>query len=150
VPEFFPEIDVRPEQAEAIARGLFAVARADGKVHEREAALIGEFYASAAGHASNLGGMERMSRIDGGSLAQLLPSPELRRLFIKTALLVAYADSQFSETESKLISEYAAALDVDAAQLETLETQVKEFLLSHLSHLSNVDAAAEVARKLNV
>ena len=91
-----------------------------------------------------------MSRIEGDALAQLLPSPELRQLFIKTALLVGYADSKLNSGESQLIKEYAAALKVDTAQLAMMETQVKEFLLSHLSHLSNVEAAAEVARKLKV
>ena len=38
--DFFPEIDIREDQAEAIARGLYAVAKADGNVHEREAAMI--------------------------------------------------------------------------------------------------------------
>jgi tellurite resistance protein len=150
MPEFFPEMEVRPEQAEAIGRGLFAVARADGQIHEREASLINEFFASISGQASNLGALERMSRIDGDALAQLLPSSELRQLFIKTALLVGYADSKLSSGESQLIHEYAAALKIDTAQLATMETQVKEFLLSHLSHLSNVEAAAEVAHKLKV
>src|SRR4029078_9046909 len=58
--EFFPEVEVRPEQAEAIGRGLFAVARADGQIHEREASLINEFFASISGQASNLGALERM------------------------------------------------------------------------------------------
>ena len=91
-----------------------------------------------------------MSRIEGEDLAQLLPSPELRQLFIKTALLVGYADSTLNPGESQLIREYATALGINPANLSTMETQVKEFLLSHLSHLSNVEAAADVARKLKV
>ena len=150
MPEFFPEIEIGQDQAEAIARGLFAVARADGQVHEREAALIGEFYASATNAASSLGALERAAPIAGDALAQLLPSEELRYVFIKTALLVAYTDNTYGNAESKIIGEYAQALGIPAADLQTLETQVKEFLLSHLTHLANVDAAAEVARKLKL
>jgi uncharacterized tellurite resistance protein B-like protein len=148
--ELHPEVEIRDDQAEAIARGLFAVARADGQVHEREAALIAEFFASATDHAATLGALERAPSIDGASLAQLLPSPELRELFIKTAYLVAYTDSVLGDGESQIIGEYATALGISSSQLQTFETQVKEYLLSHLSHLANVDAAAEVARRLKV
>ena len=41
--DFFPEIDINATQAEAIARGLYAVARSTA-VHEREVALISEFF----------------------------------------------------------------------------------------------------------
>ena len=43
------EMDLRQDQAEAIARGLYAVARADGTVHPREAALISDFFGAATG-----------------------------------------------------------------------------------------------------
>lgn len=150
MPEFFPEVEIGQDQAEAIARGLFAVARADGQVHEREAALIAEFFASAANAASSLGALERAPQIDGETLAQILQTAELRRLFVKSALLVAYVDSTLGEGESKTIRDYAAALGIAGADVDVLETQVKEFLLSQLSHLSNVEAAAEVARRLKV
>ena len=42
--DFFPPTDINPAQAEAIARGLFAVARADGAVHPMELMLIQGFY----------------------------------------------------------------------------------------------------------
>ena len=45
--DFFPDIDVSALQAEAIARGLYAIASVDG-VHERELALISEFHSAAA------------------------------------------------------------------------------------------------------
>jgi tellurite resistance protein len=146
--EFFSEVDIRQDQAEAIARGLFTVARADGQIHERETALIGEFFASASEGASNLGALERATPIDGATLAQLLPTESLRQLFLKTALLVAYVDNKLGEAEAKLIRDYASALGISTPELETLETQVKEFLLSQLSHLSNVDEVAKVAREL--
>lgn len=146
--EFFPEIDIRQDQAEAIARGLFAVARADGEIHEREAALIGEFFRSAVEGAANFGALERATPIEPGLLAQLLPSEALRHVFLKTALLVAYVDSKLGEGESKVLQEFALALSVSKPEMDTLETQVKEFLLSQLSHLSNMEQAVEVAREL--
>ena len=146
--DFFPEIEIRPDQAQAIAQGLFAVARADGQIHEREAAMIGEFFASATESASSLGALERAPRIEGATLAQLLPTDALRHLFIKTAFLLAYTDSKLGDEESRLIREYATALGISSSDLDVVETQVKEFLLSQLSHLHNSDAAAKVAGEL--
>src|ERR1041384_6949461 len=100
--ELHSEVEIREDQAEAIARGLFAVARADGQVHEREAALIAEFFASATDHAANFGTLERAPAIVGATLAQLLPSAELRELFIKTAYLVAYTDSVLGDGEAQI------------------------------------------------
>jgi tellurite resistance protein len=146
--DFFPEIEIRNDQAEAIARGLFAIARADGKVHEREAAMIGEFFSSTTNHPADLGALERAPRIEPAALAAMLPSKDLRQLFIKTALLLAFSDGAYASGESKLITEYAKALEV--ADVAVLEAQVKDFLISQLSHLENVQGVAEVAKGLKV
>src|SRR5690606_26804467 len=45
--DFFPELFIDEAQAEVIARGLFAVARAEGGVHEREAAMVKSFFGEA-------------------------------------------------------------------------------------------------------
>jgi tellurite resistance protein len=148
--DFFPEIEIRQEQAEAIARGLFAVAKADGNVHEREAAIIAQFYVSTTDLAADLGSLERAPRIEGASLALQLGSAELRRLFLKTAVLLAYADGNYGKPESKLIAEYAKALEVSDKDMSLIEQQVKEFLLSQLTHLANVDAAAQVAKEMKL
>ena len=150
MPNLMPEIDIRQDQAEAIAHGLFAVARADGQVHEREAALIREFFASAAGGAANLGALERAPKIEPATLAQQLPTPELRRLFVATALLLAWTDSQLAPGEGKLIDEYATAFGIGQAELSVMQTQVKEYLLSQLAHVQNVQAAVAVAKELKL
>ena len=84
--EFFPEIDIREDQAEAIARGLYVVARADGKVHEREAAMISEFFNTTTDHPSHLGSLERAPQITPANLAAILGTKDLRLLFLKTAI----------------------------------------------------------------
>jgi len=147
--EFFPETEIDQDAAEAIARGLYAVAQADGDIHPREAAIIGEFFASTVDHPAQLSSLARESRIDADSLAARLPTPDLRRLFLKTALLTAYADGSYGAGEKKVIDDYAAGLGVSRAELEELQQMVKEYLLSQISHLSNVDALAQVARELD-
>jgi tellurite resistance protein len=143
-----PEMDVTQSQAEALARGLYAVARADGEVHEREAALIAQLFAEAVDHPSQLGTLARESQVQPAELAVALPRADLRRMFIKTALLLAHLDNVYSPAEAKLVGEFAAAMEIGKADLAELETQAKEYLLSQLSHLTNTAAVAEVAKKL--
>ncbi len=145
---FFQEIPLDRFQSETIARGLFAVARADG-VHDREAALVASFWAESGGSAQALSELERRESITADELARDLPTPELRRLFMKTAILLALADGKVTDKERDLLHAYADRLELKA-DMPLLETQVKEFLIGHLSHLQNAEAVVEVVRKLSL
>ncbi len=149
MPEFFPEVNLSHEAAEAIARGLYAVARCDG-LHEREAGLIASFWIEAGGGAGALSDLERSAAIKPAELAAALHTAKERQLFVKTALLLTWADGSVSDAEKKSVREFARALDVDDATLEQLDAGVKDFLLGHLVHLQNTDAAREVAKKMKV
>lgn len=146
--DFFPEIMIHDHEAEGIARGLYAVAQADGNVHPRELAMIGEFFATSSDSPSDYTALERGGPITGETLAAQLGRPEVRELFLKTALLMAYSDGSYGKGESEIIQRYATALGLDAAALGALELQVHEYLISQLTHLSNVQAVAEVAKEL--
>lgn len=147
--DLYPEIDISQSEAEAIARGLFAVARADGQLHQREAGVIAQFYADVAGGTpAQLGDLERSVRPEPAALAAQLGRPEVRRIFIRTAVLLAYVDSKYSPGESKLIAEYAAAMGMSREELAEMETLAKEFLLAQLAHIKNIDAVVDVAKDL--
>lgn len=145
---FFSEINVEKNHAEAIARGLFAIAHSDG-LHEREAALIGSFWADTGGSFHALASLERSAAITGEELAAALDNAALRRVFLKTALLMAFADGKVSEQESTLVRTYADALGL-TSELSTLEAEVKDYLLSQLAHIHNSEALAEIAKKLAI
>ena len=152
---FFPTIEVNAHQAETIARGLYAIAAVDG-VHERELALISEFaWGASVGDDEEAGGSPLSVRsfgqivpLEPSSVALLLQAPALRELFMKAALLLAYADGAVSAAERKIIGQFAEALEVAPAALVKLEAEVKDYLLRSLSTLSNVEAVAKVAKKL--
>jgi tellurite resistance protein len=148
MPEFFAEVDLERGAAEAIARGLYAIARVDG-LHEREAGLIASFWIEAGGGSGALSDLERSQAITPAELATALHSAAERQLFIKTALLLTWADGEVSDAERKAVHDFAKALSVDDATLEQLDAGVKDFLLGHLVHLQNTDATRAVARKLN-
>src|SRR6478735_4868550 len=137
--DFFPEVDLGHDAAEAIARGLYAVAKCDG-LHEREAGLIASFWIDAGGSGS-LSDLERGAAITPAELAAALHTQPERLMFVKTALLLAWADGSVSAAEP---------LSVDQAAVDKLEASVKDFLLQQLAHLANTDATTAVAKKLKV
>jgi tellurite resistance protein len=146
--DFFPEVELSHAAAEAIARGLYAVAKVDG-LHDREAGLIASFWIDAGGGGS-LSDLERGATILPADLATALHTDDERLLFVKTALLLTWADGKVTDAERQSVSTFAAALGLDSATVEKLEYSVKEYLLSHLTHLTNTDATRSVAKKLQV
>lgn len=147
--DFFPQIDVSQPAAEAIARGLYAVAKVDG-LHEREEALVASFWSEVGGGAGALSELRRAGNITTAELIATLPSKDLRQLFVKTAMLMAWADGKVSDAERKIISEYALALQLSTEDVKALESSVKEYLLGHLSSVKNSDSVAKVAGKLDL
>ncbi len=149
--EFFPEIAVSAEQAQAIARGLYAVAAVDG-IHEREAALIADFYGAASEGevrpVTSLAELGRLGPISPADLAEALPGEELRLLFVKAALLLAYVDGKVTGAERLKITGYAKTLGVSLERQAALEESVRDHLLAPLARLNNTEAVNQVARKL--
>lgn len=145
---FSPEIALDATQAEAIARGLFAVAKCDG-IHEREAALVASFWGEVGGGTAALADLERRPEISEAELSAALPSAELRLMFLKSCVLLAWADGHTSDAERAVIGRFADALG-QKARLGELEDSVKEYLLGHLSHLANTDATVEVAKSMKL
>jgi uncharacterized membrane protein YebE (DUF533 family) len=145
---FFPEIEISDEQAEAIVRGLFAVARAEGGVHEKEKALLMGFYGEAAGSARSLAALENAPDATPEEMAAALSSDALRKVFIRTCILMGWADNSFEGKERELVNRYAKALGIDEAEVAEHEQAVKSYLISSIVKLSNTDAVVEVSKKL--
>jgi tellurite resistance protein len=148
--DFFGEIEIGEHEAEMFARGLYVVARAEGGVHEREEALISAFLDDVGGSTLSLSSLARMVAPTGADLKAALDRPELAKLFVKTALLLAYVDGNYALEERKVIVAFAEALSVSDRELAELEHAVREYLLGHLVHLKNVDVARKVAKNLGL
>ena len=146
---FGGEMHVSKEQAEVIARGLYSLANVDGRV-EREGMLIESLWMDAVGPESGtqLKELQRMPDIDSGELARQLDTPELRGLFMKTAILLAYADSNYSDKERAWVKKTGTALGFADKELTRFDDLVRTFLLSQLAHIHNTDATKQVAKKL--
>ena len=97
--DFFPEIEISALQAEAIARGLYGIAVVDG-VHERELALISDFYHDAvSGEASNaMASIERAGLLELKELVEQVEPAPLRELFVKAGFLLGERGPEWLES----------------------------------------------------
>lgn len=145
--EFFGQVPVSNEQAALIAHGLYALSRVDGH-DEREGMLIHSLWMDAVGWNKPLPVKQLEADISFDELSNGLPTPELRRLFIKTAILLAWADSSYSKEEKTWIEKAAKTMGIDPKELARMDELVRTWLLAQLSHISNTDATKEVAKKL--
>jgi tellurite resistance protein len=148
-PEFFSEIDIDFEQVKVLCHAMMAVARVDG-VHDNEMRLIREFYASCA-----RSGDPEVEEVTGGDFdvaeaARVFGgSHEHEQAFVKSLILLAYADGSFGEAEDQLIRELAKGVGLDDAAVERLKTATQEYLMASLSHVQNLDALREVQKELD-
>ncbi len=147
--DFFPKTDLDGAAAEAMARGLLAVARVDG-LHEREAGLIASFWMETGVGHGLLSDLERAAPITAEELATSLHTPEQRKMFMKTATLLTWADGKVTDEEKTILAQFGDALGIDATTRRALDEEVRLYLLNHVSHLQNSEAAVKVAQKLGL
>jgi len=95
------------------------VALCDG-AHPREIELIEQFEALVPGES-------------GGVDLSALRTAAHREVFLKSLVLVAYADGHVTDREREVIGTYAEALDFDAAARTRAWTEVASSLLSVFS-----------------
>ena len=138
--ELFTDVEVNAAQAEAIGRAMLAVARADGSADPREVALIGE-----------LGPVDATAPDPApADVAAAFTQAPGRELLLRSLLLVALVDGDYSEAERALVASYAAACGIAEARLEELASGVKAYLMAPLLSLANTPAVVEVSRKLKL
>ena len=149
ISDFFSEQDLTFDHVKSLTAGMFAVAKVDG-VHDREMAMIREFYESCARSDD-----PRLEEVVGGDFdlagaKELFAATEMAQLFTKSLILLAFADGTYAKVEDDLIREYATGLGLDGAAVDGLHEATKEFLLAGLSHVQNVDALAAIAKNLSI
>src|SRR5882757_5672333 len=106
--EFFKETDITAGQAEIIARGMLAVARADGSARPAEIELVKSFYSDVSGGgARHFASLERAPDLTPEVAATALTSEAAVQLFLKSCILAGYADGTYSPPERALIERFA-------------------------------------------
>lgn len=126
----FPKMELSAPEAQAIARGLLFIAGSDSDVDERELSLIGDFLNAVGLGESFLTTLQAAPIVTQAELAHSLTSPKTRKLLIKCSLLLAYADGVFRANEIDAIYEIALQLGLSKADVEHLENDVRNHLIS--------------------
>lgn len=138
--ELFTDVELTAAQAQAIGRAMLAVARADGAADPREVALIAELApvdVSLADPAPS-------------EVAAALPDAKSREALLRSLLLVAFADGDYSAAEKSVVAAHAAACGVTEGRLDEFASAVKAYLMGPLLPLANTAAVVDVSRKLKV
>lgn len=147
--DFFADQELSFEQVKALTRGMFAVARADG-IHDREMTMIRGFYESCARTGDPRLEDLVKEELSPEGLKSLFDRPESAKMFVKTLILLAYADGEYAAPEDELIRSYGDRLGLSSTDVDHLLEATKEYLLSSLSHVQNTAALQEVAKELDL
>lgn len=99
---------MRPDQAEVFARGLYWLADVDG-IDDREVELIRAFL-DEVGQRSLLGTLAA-GEFDATRAAAVLETSFLRRVFLRTAIVLLQADREISPEELEAVRSVAIAFD---------------------------------------
>jgi tellurite resistance protein len=148
VPSFFSELDLNFEQVKVLTHALVTVAKVDG-IHDNEMSLIREFYQSCA-----RAGDPRLEDVAKGSFSiekakVLFDSPPLAKMFVKSTILLAFADGEYAQGEDDLIRQWGAALGVSPSEVDALYEATKEHMMAALAHVQNVEALKAVRKSLD-
>jgi hypothetical protein len=146
--EFFKEFDLTFEHVKALTHAMFAVARVDG-VHDREMTMIRQFYDSCA-RLGDPALEEVVGSSNESDLGALFDTGHASRMFVKSLILLAFADGRYASSEDALIRDYAGKVSLTSLDVDQLHEATKDYLLSSLAHIHNVEALADVARRLEM
>ena len=114
------DVELDAAAAHAIAAAMREVAGVDGR-HPEEEALIAEFEADLPG--------DRASAVDFTALTE----PAARTAFLRSVVLVAFADGQLSDAERDLIRSYVSQLGMPETALTAAVTHVASVLLTRFA-----------------
>jgi tellurite resistance protein len=122
----FTNLPISADEAVTIAGALRDIAQVDGS-HVEEEALIQSLVEELA---EDLGETPNLPTVTPGDIAHKLIDPNLRIVFLQTALLLALADGKVGAPERERIREYATALNVSGAAYAELERVIEGWVRS--------------------
>lgn len=144
--DFFAEQDLNFEQVKSLTAGMYAVAKVDG-VHDREMGLLRGFYEGCSRDGDPRFEDVLKGEFDVQAAARLFPG-NAGKLFLKSLVLLAFADGHYGKAEDDLIRSWGSAFGV--SDVTPLIDSTREYLLGSLAHVQNTDALKKVAERLQI
>lgn len=142
-------IDLDLSQVRVIVQGMLRVAHADG-AHDRELVLIRQFYESCRSDVKGLADFHDLEQapFDAQVAAEVLATDALRKSFLASCYLVAYADGQVSEGELAEIDKLVKELGIDEKFARETRDRIKDMLVMQLARSANVEALQKISSGL--
>ena len=130
-------VDLDAKTAAVIASGMRKVALADGEVmHPNELTLIEQFESEIP---------------EGTPTTATIGDAGVREVYLKSLVMVALADGRISDRELEVITDLAASVGADAADVEETTRAVKQEFMSVFSGVTHFrDQVKSVASELGV
>jgi tellurite resistance protein len=147
--DFFESVDLGLNHVQVIIQGMYKVAKSDD-VHATELVMLRQFYDACREEVSGLADFDDVISMDFDKkeASEILDTPELKQIFLKSCYLLAFADGSFSYEESAVLRKLAADLGMDDDLVATVREEVQDYLLQQISKIQNVEAVVEVAKEM--
>jgi tellurite resistance protein len=137
-------------QVQVLVRAMNRVAHSDG-AHERELVLLKEFYEACRAEVSGLTEFAELTRLpfDAQVAKEVLDTPELQLLLLRSCYFLAYADGKLSAEEKQAIAAIVSEVGIDPKLASEARELTKDALLQQISRIENVAALKRVAAELD-
>lgn len=146
----FPLLEIASLSKDAViaaTRCMLKIAQVDG-IHPAEETLIQGFYSSFTTDGSWPAYSALTQNADYHVEAVLFNSAQERELLLALCIMTAFADGSFTAAEQAVVKEIASDIQLSEAQFDAVNSQVKDYMLSQLSHLPDAASVAKVAAEL--
>ncbi len=145
------EMELNMEQATHIARAMYRVAAAEHGVHEREKALIDDFYLACCRESGVEPEDLSDTSFDPETARAALATDALKDAALRSCLLVGYADGGLSQTEREVVEKIATEIGAPTERVAALEKDVQRQLIAQFANLKVFrDAAYEIGKRMGM
>lgn len=149
--DFLSGVELTLEQATCIAQAMWQVAAVEEGVHAQEKEMIDAFFSGCAADAGAPNATFDHAAFDAGLARQVLTSPELKENFLRSCLLVGYADGHCSDAERAAIDAMAESLGISSADRQAADRSIQKELLAQFEGLDIFkDAVYDMGQQLGL
>ncbi len=141
--------DLNIAHVQAIVRGMYAVAQAEG-VHHTELVMMRDFYEQCARDTDAIATFEDVlsTPFESEAASGVLNTDALRQTFIASCVFLGYADGTYSKGERDKVRELGAAIGIPSGQIDEIEDLVADQLMAQFAHIDNLEALQAVAGEI--
>ena len=142
-------VDLDLNQVRVIVQGMVRVAGADG-IHERELALIREFYEACRTDVKGLVDFDdvHLEKFDPKTARAALNTEAVQQSFLASLYLLAYADGVVSQKELDEIDVLVKELEISDEIAKTTRDLIKDILVMQLAKSDNIEALQKISSEL--